>query len=472
MSDFIQLHFLTSYPPSNLNRDDLGRPKTAVFGGTQRLRVSSQSLKRAWRTSQKFTDIVEVPNGKRSRSIEKHLFNAMKEKKVSDEIARDVATKIAAEFRKAERRADDLDDKIRGYCMKAMKKEKIDKKKAKAIADEIVTKFLESDETPAAAGAQDRDLGKLCIEVMERLGIANEAATKLATAIVEDQRKSESRAADEDEEPDDGPEKTQLIHFGIGEIHRMNQLVERVAAGEMPSSEDYSKIREKPIDTVDIALFGRMLAGRSEEAVEAATQVAHAISVHKVTVEDDYFTAVDDLNADTGDTGAGHVDATEFAAAVFYHYVCINRSQLTENLGKNQPLANKAIKALITACCTIAPTGKQNSFGSHARASYLLAEMGQQQPRSLSVAFLRAVEGPDILEAAIDSLERTRAAMDAAYGQCAAEAVFFSTMGSGKAQQAPEESRGEPDAQKKMPERKNCLLEVLKHLGLEPASNA
>ena len=54
MSTFIQLHLLTSYPPSNLNRDDLGRPKTAIMGGKTRLRVSSQSLKRAWRTSDLF----------------------------------------------------------------------------------------------------------------------------------------------------------------------------------------------------------------------------------------------------------------------------------------------------------------------------------------------------------------------------------------------------------------------------------
>jgi len=54
MSTFIQLHLLTSYPPSNLNRDDLGRPKTAVMGGKTRLRISSQSLKRAWRNSELF----------------------------------------------------------------------------------------------------------------------------------------------------------------------------------------------------------------------------------------------------------------------------------------------------------------------------------------------------------------------------------------------------------------------------------
>ena len=33
MTRFVQLHFLTAYPPSNPNRDDLGRPKTAIYGG-------------------------------------------------------------------------------------------------------------------------------------------------------------------------------------------------------------------------------------------------------------------------------------------------------------------------------------------------------------------------------------------------------------------------------------------------------
>lgn len=50
MSRFTQLHLLTFYGPSNLNRDDIGRPKTARVGGVERLRVSSQSLKRAVRS--------------------------------------------------------------------------------------------------------------------------------------------------------------------------------------------------------------------------------------------------------------------------------------------------------------------------------------------------------------------------------------------------------------------------------------
>ena len=68
MSRFIQLHILTFYPPSNLNRDDTGRPKSAVMGGVERLRVSSQAIKRAVRTSDIFArDVgqtlgIETPN--------------------------------------------------------------------------------------------------------------------------------------------------------------------------------------------------------------------------------------------------------------------------------------------------------------------------------------------------------------------------------------------------------------------------
>ena len=60
MKQYLQIHLLTSYPPANLNRDDMGRPKTAVIGGTTRLRISSQSLKRAWRTSDVFQQRVGV----------------------------------------------------------------------------------------------------------------------------------------------------------------------------------------------------------------------------------------------------------------------------------------------------------------------------------------------------------------------------------------------------------------------------
>ena len=47
----VELHSLTAHAPANLNRDDLGRPKTAMYGGVERARISSQALKRSIRTS-------------------------------------------------------------------------------------------------------------------------------------------------------------------------------------------------------------------------------------------------------------------------------------------------------------------------------------------------------------------------------------------------------------------------------------
>src|ERR1022692_503328 len=47
--DVVDVHVLHTLPPSCLNRDDTNSPKTALYGGTRRARVSSQSWKRATR---------------------------------------------------------------------------------------------------------------------------------------------------------------------------------------------------------------------------------------------------------------------------------------------------------------------------------------------------------------------------------------------------------------------------------------
>ena len=69
MVRFLQLHLLTFYPPANLNRDDTGRPKSAVVGGEPRLRVSSQALKRAWRTSDIFRTALDGHMGSRTQRM-------------------------------------------------------------------------------------------------------------------------------------------------------------------------------------------------------------------------------------------------------------------------------------------------------------------------------------------------------------------------------------------------------------------
>ncbi len=342
MARFIQLHLLTSYPPANLNRDDLGRPKTAVMGGAPRLRVSSQSLKRAWRTSDVFENALKDHIGTRTKVMGVEIFKALRDKGVAKKKAMDWARAIAGVF---------------GKLKSLSKKEK----------DEL--KKLENEE-------------QLKQEMVEL-------------------------------------EIEQLAHFSPEERTAIDTLIDSLASrGNGPTADELDLLKKKHT-AADIALFGRMLASSPAFNTEAAAQVAHAISVHKVTVEDDFFTAVDDLNKGQEDMGAGHMGETEFAAGLFYLYLCIDRDLLVSNLDGDEVLANKTLKALVESTATVAPTGKQNSFASRARASYVLCEKGDQQPRSLSVAFLKPVTGNDMLSEAIGRLENTVEKMDQAYGACA-----------------------------------------------------
>jgi CRISPR system Cascade subunit CasC len=214
----------------------------------------------------------------------------------------------------------------------------------------------------------------------------------------------------------------QLSFFDTEENKNIFLLSDRIAErSEGPKAEELSLLRKK-MTAVDIAMFGRMLASSPAFNVEAACQVAHAISVHPVVIEDDYFTAVDDLNNGLEDMGAAHIGETRFAAGLFYSYICISKELLTQNLDGNEGLANKAIRALTEAAVKIAPEGKQNSFASRAYASYVLAEKGDQQPRSLSVAYLKPInhrENDDFIRDSIDALIKQKDSFDRVYGDCA-----------------------------------------------------
>ena len=100
MSRFIQLHLLTAYPPCNLNRDDTGRPKTALVGDALRLRVSSQSLKRAWRTSDVFEAAVGQHLDKRTKMIGVEVFKTLTGAAIADKPARAWSRAIAGQFGK------------------------------------------------------------------------------------------------------------------------------------------------------------------------------------------------------------------------------------------------------------------------------------------------------------------------------------------------------------------------------------
>lgn len=107
MTDFLQLHLLTAYGPSNLNRDDTGRPKSVVFGGVPRLRVSSQSLKRAWRTSDVFGARLEGHLADRTQRLGKDVLDRLIEGGMNDDDAKGVARKIAGVFGKLKKEGDD-----------------------------------------------------------------------------------------------------------------------------------------------------------------------------------------------------------------------------------------------------------------------------------------------------------------------------------------------------------------------------
>lgn len=318
MSRFLQLHLLTFFPPANLNRDDTGRPKTAVVGGATRLRLSSQALKRAWRSSDAFRQALNGHMGERTQRI--------------GEVIRDHLVE-------------------RGT----------DAEKAVKIAREIVPAF-----------------GKLKPEK-------------------------------------DSTRTEQLAFVSPEEKATAIALAERLAAGEKVKPEAKDILRRD--DTAaDIAMFGRMLADNPDFNREAAVQVAHAITTHRVSVEDDYYTAVDDLKRPAEDAGAGFVGEAAFGSGVFYLYLCVNRALLAENLGGDEDLAARAVGALVEAAATAAPRGKQNSFAAHGRAAYVLAERGDAQPRTLAGAFARPVLGEDLMGTSITALQAFRQALDAAYG--------------------------------------------------------
>ena len=100
MADFLQLHLLTAYGPSNLNRDDTGRPKSVVFGGAPRLRVSSQSLKRAWRTSDIFTSRLDGHLASRTQRLGKDVHEHLRQGGMAEDQALKTAREIAGVFGK------------------------------------------------------------------------------------------------------------------------------------------------------------------------------------------------------------------------------------------------------------------------------------------------------------------------------------------------------------------------------------
>lgn len=306
---FVDIHILQTVPPSNLNRDDTGSPKTAVYGGARRSRVSSQAWKRATRLA--FTDLLDKKDlGVRTKRLVELVGSAIQEasaKPLTDEEAQELAKKVinAAGVKTSKPRKGEIEES--GYLV-----------------------FLSNQQ----------------IQALARLALTDDAD---------------------------------------------------------PAFKAKAKDVVKNSNSIDVALFGRMVADVKDLSVDAAAQVAHALGVHAVESEYDYFTAVDDHKADATDedAGAGMIGTIEFNSSTMYRFATVDLDRLLDNLGDLEAAA-RAVRAFVEAFATSMPTGKQTTFANRTLPDAVVICLRNDQPVSLVGAFERPISGDDgrVLKAA------------------------------------------------------------------------
>ncbi|MYX39073.1 MULTISPECIES: type I-E CRISPR-associated protein Cas7/Cse4/CasC [unclassified Streptomyces] len=316
----LDVHALQNVPPSNINRDDTGAPKTAVYGGVTRARVSSQAWKRATR----------------------RYFDGL-----LDPSELGVRTKRVAEL----------------------------------LAERITALH------PDLEGAQ-------------ALAVAAEVLqTATGSKIEPPKRKAE--AAKKNGDPEPAPESSYLMFLSARQLDHLAALAVEGASDIKAFLKDKDvKARAKKIadgrHSVDIALFGRMVADSTDINVDAAAQVAHALSVHRAEIESDYFTAVDDRNTDA-EPGAGMIGTVDFNSATLYRYAALDVDLLEKNLGKGLDAdqapatpVRRAVEAFVEAFVSSLPTGKINTFGNHTLPDAVVVKLRATRP----VSFVSAFEKP------------------------------------------------------------------------------
>ena len=242
----------------------------------------------------------------------------------------------------------------------------------------------------------------------------------------------------------DGQRTAVLLYLSSAEIEGIsNKLLEnwaeltdekkRPAAAERLAKEFVKEYKGRT-SAPDIALFGRMLAEKPELNLDAACQVAHALSTHRVTMEMDFYTAVDDLNPD--DTaGAGMMGFTGYNSACFYRYARLDWEQLVKNLGDDRDLALRTVEGFLRATVQAVPTGKQNNFAAQNPPSFLLAVVRNGGAAwSLANAFekpVRAGRESGLVEPSVNALDSYWGRLAAVYGKKSIAATAALALDSG-----------------------------------------
>ncbi|MFB6807927.1 type I-E CRISPR-associated protein Cas7/Cse4/CasC [Streptomyces sp. NPDC056387] len=314
---YIDVHVIQTVPPANLNRDDQGNPKEAVYGGVRRSRVSSQAWKRASR--QHFD--AQAPEPERST-------------------------------------------------------------RTKRITNELATRIK-----TGASGLDDDGARRIAAALLAQLGL------------------SQGKKAGD---------TAYLLFYGNAQLDEVAALINPQAA-DLAALDDKAlpeAVKELPIaeafttgHPMGVALFGRMVADIPKLNVDAAVQVAHALSTHETQLEFDYFTAVDDQN-EKDETGAGMIGTIGFNSATLYRYATVGFAQLTNNLGGDTEAALDALDHFVDSFALSAPTGYKNSFAHRTRPSLVAVVVRTDQPVNLVSAF----EEPVAAEAGIQAASARRLA--------------------------------------------------------------
>ncbi|MFB9768756.1 type I-E CRISPR-associated protein Cas7/Cse4/CasC [Lactiplantibacillus modestisalitolerans] len=292
---YVDINVLQTVPSSNLNRDDAGAPKTALYGGVSRARVSSQSWKRAVR---KVFDEQHTLIGKRTKKVPQLLVAKISE----------LAPTLSA--------------------------------------DEVLTK----------------------VQALFK-------ATKIKMSEVKDK------------ENPDAPvryETGALLMVSPGQIEKLAQYaVDHDTLADKEAVKDIKAIM-KGANSIDLALFGRMVADNPELNVDASTQVAHALSTHEVVPEFDYYTAMDD-EKEKDQNGAAMLGTIEYNSSTLYRYANVNLRELAHNLDAED--AVKGTVEFIKAFLLSMPSGKQNTFANKTLPSYIMVTLRPDTPVNLVSAF-------------------------------------------------------------------------------------
>lgn len=151
-----------------------------------------------------------------------------------------------------------------------------------------------------------------------------------------------------------------------------------------PGNSEAIKTALREFPSVDACLFGRMAADDNSLNVDAACQIAPAISVNEIQMDTDFFTAVDDVKETSG---AGMMGTKEFTSGVLYRYACLSTEALKENYSENIPkLVSEFVKCFIESM----PKGMQNGYAANTLPYGVYAVLRKDRP----ISFISAFEEP------------------------------------------------------------------------------